>query len=208
MPNFCNNILEVYGDKDKLEAFLSKTKGENGALDFNSIIAYPEEYKKLDDIAEVERSKGNFEVKDGYSSGGYEWCIKNWGTKWNAIDPHVELDSDKAVIIFDTAWSPPEEAIEKASNMFEDLEFILYYSEPGNDFSGKITYHKGDIIEKLDGGYMDRKDYFGEYYEQEEWEEECEQEEQGEECKQEKWGDEVVIYPIETDAKKQEVDEQ
>lgn len=35
----------------------------------------------------------------------YEWCYKNWGTKWNALSNEQEDDD---TIIFETAWSNPE----------------------------------------------------------------------------------------------------
>lgn len=44
----------------------------------------------------------------------YEWCPKNWGTKWGTYDTKaIELvgDGSPAMIEFASAWSPPNSAM-------------------------------------------------------------------------------------------------
>jgi len=175
MPNWCENELYVSGRKDDLKRFKEMAKGKNGDLDFNSFIPYPEEWQKLDEaywgsmkklnelnqklkkaesedekqkirktIAEVKR---NMPEKDGYNNGGYEWCCKNWGTKWNACN--VELTEEKRSLIyaFDTAWSPPCPVVLKMSEMFPNLLFTLKYWECGVGFKG-VFKAKGGVITK------------------------------------------------------------
>lgn len=46
---------------------------------------------------------------DNYKKYGattwYNWCIDNWGTKWNALGTGKWIDDD--TITFKTAWSAP-----------------------------------------------------------------------------------------------------
>ena len=119
MPNWCENELTISGpDVQKvLTAIRSEAHDDEDArlLDFDRIIPYPEPYRALDQraheyqeklraiakddpdrqskletlAAEYDAEPGAPWIKDGFNSGGYEWCWSHWGTKWNAI--HVSL---------------------------------------------------------------------------------------------------------------------
>lgn len=53
----------------------------------------------------------------------YEWCNKNWGTKWNACEVEVtRINSESCCIIFETAWGAPFPVIEKLVSDFPNLE--------------------------------------------------------------------------------------
>ena len=119
MPNWCENELTISGpDVQKvLNAIRSEAHDDEDArlLDFDKIIPYPEPYRALDQraheyqeklraidkndpdqqsklealAAEYDAEPGAPWIKDGFNSGGYEWCCDQWGTKWNAT--HVTL---------------------------------------------------------------------------------------------------------------------
>lgn len=79
------------------------------------------------------------QMQYGYDSG-YEFCLSEWGTKWNAIDTMIHRESAGAVTLsFATAWSPPVAVIATAGDMFPTLRFRLDYLETGEDFSGTYT---------------------------------------------------------------------
>ena len=82
MPNWCGCELLVTGSKKDLDEFAKKAATKKCPLDFNIFIPYPENWRKLDKAAEKARKKGEYNVRDGYNNGGYQWCIANWGTKW------------------------------------------------------------------------------------------------------------------------------
>jgi hypothetical protein len=70
-----------------------------------------------------------------------------WGTKWD-LDEDTQkrvtgelLDYD--TVTFDTAWSPPINAIQALSNMFPEVSFTLAYHEPGMCFYGKADFIDG-----------------------------------------------------------------
>ena len=127
MPNYCENDLTVEGPREVLEEFIKFAAGES-PFDFNKFVPYPEEFQRLDDAAEawaIENAGKNHQErgtppKDGYSAGGYDWCVSNWGTKWPACDVEVGEPAPRyggktweIVLHFKTPWSPPTPVIAK-----------------------------------------------------------------------------------------------
>lgn len=89
---------------------------------------------------------------DNYKQYGatswYEWCIENWGTKWNA-GSNGQIDDD--TIVFKTAWSMPEPVIMKLSQMYPDREIDIMFADEGRGSNtGHIVYQNGQVIR---GGY-------------------------------------------------------
>jgi hypothetical protein len=91
MPNWRDNVLVVRGEREVVEGFLRDVRGmvdgEDTALDFNAIAPYPEEFRRLDEVAKAWEAdwlrRGSPDVewddrpRDGYNHGGYEWCWAN-----------------------------------------------------------------------------------------------------------------------------------
>jgi len=153
MPNWCYNELRITGDEEKLIELQNLVQGKNGCLDFDKVIPYPDEYRKQDEYCAKLPPEERYKVKDGYNSGGYDWCIATWGTKWNACEPSYNTDGETIMYSFDTAWSPPEPIVEKLSEMFPTLHFELRFEEGGMGFSGYSIYEKGIQIEYATGSY-------------------------------------------------------
>ena len=153
MPNWCSNRLYVKGKPEKVKEF-TDTLGEEDAnnvrsdFSFHQTVPMPEEC-----------SRGMLPA--GYSGPNwYDWSIENWGTKWDAcevdceadgIQSHVQNAIDRDLeetvidIGFDTAWSPPFEWMEKASEKFPELDFEIAFSECGMDFYGTAEAKNGKI---------------------------------------------------------------
>ncbi|HMB03568.1 MAG TPA: hypothetical protein VKP69_07490, partial [Isosphaeraceae bacterium] len=141
---------------------------EKSLFDFNKFIQYPEEFLKLDDAlaAWARESLEHPEMaqrerpKDGYSSGGYEWCIANWGTQWTACGiekegPTTGYDGTVEVVFhFDTAWSPPKPVIKNAAERYPALTFDLRYFECGCCFRGVFRCKGGEVEEDASGEYF------------------------------------------------------
>tara|TARA_Y100000401_G_scaffold108354_1_gene103552 strand:+ start:3162 stop:3557 length:396 start_codon:yes stop_codon:yes gene_type:complete len=117
MPNWCENTLNVYGKKTPLSRFVKESKGDKTPLSLEKLNPLPEGREPA------------------------EW----WGTKWD-IDAMVE---DYCALWiqykFDSAWSPPREAVLAASKRFPTLEFTLRYEEPGMQFIGAFLCKGGNI---------------------------------------------------------------
>lgn len=124
MPNWTENELTITGpDVQKvLNAIRSESCADDDAriLDFGRIIPYPKIYRELDQRAHEYQQKslaidkddpdrqskinaltmefgaepGILWLKDGFNSGGYEWCCENWGTKWNATGATLTTRKD------------------------------------------------------------------------------------------------------------------
>jgi hypothetical protein len=188
MPNWCENELTISGPdvRKVLEVIRSESHEDEDArlLDFNRIIPYPQVYRDIDRRAREYQEKlraigkddpdrqqklevlaaeygvepGTPWIKDGYNSGGYEWCCSNWMTKWNACNVRLITCEEgardvfhktaepriQASLEFDTAWSPPLPVIEKLAGMFPDHEFDLKYYEGGVGFCGHARWSGGE----------------------------------------------------------------
>jgi hypothetical protein len=168
MPNWCENDLTVEGPKDAVEEFLKFAEGES-PFDFDRFIPYPEEYRRPDEIAaawyreHAERPDADWASRpvDGFNSGGYEWCIANWGTKWPArrVDregPEVGFPEGTLSVVFhfDTAWSPPLPVVRKAAELFPSLSFELRYFECRGCFNGMFCCSGGEVGFDKSGPYF------------------------------------------------------
>lgn len=128
MPNWCENDVLIRGSKHDVNEYIEKYTTD-GSMDFDKIVPMPKEY--LDD----ER--------------WYNWRVENWGTKWN-IDKEsgnwdFHGDDDVSIVegTFETAWSPPMEALHKLSELCPNLEIELTFSEEGMQFQGKYIFSAG-----------------------------------------------------------------
>jgi len=109
-----------------------------------------EEYLKQSDhttpILEAIEFKGN---------NWYDWNVRNWGTKWEVgvpdeeEYPETELTDESETFLayrFNTAWSPPTEAIVKLSAQYPDLEIELSYQEE-TGWGGCMQFEAGNVSE-------------------------------------------------------------
>ena len=83
------------------------------------------------------------------------WNVRNWGTKWDVAVRHGDdypetelMEEDKTFLAyrFNTAWSPPIEAITKLSEQYPDLDFELSYEEE-TGWGGLLQFEAGNINE-------------------------------------------------------------
>lgn len=143
MPNWCVGELAINGDKKQLDKF-RKLMGEK-KLDADKIIPYPAEFKKKDKIAaayeKAHPEDWRNRPKDGYNSGGYDWCIGHWGTKWGFCEVEIltSKDDDYAEYTFMTAWSPITPVIRRMGEMFPKLKFSYTFREDGCAFAGAFV---------------------------------------------------------------------
>ena len=90
----------------------------------------------------------------------YDWCIENWGTKWNAYE-NATIDQD--TISFETAWSFPEPVIVQLSKMYPDLEVEAWWAdEDVGSNTGHVVYMNGELTDGGDFG-NGSQDAYGAY---------------------------------------------
>lgn len=169
MPNWCYNEIEVVGENSIIKQMLEKIKTEDSDFDFNTIIPYPKQFADLDAKTANEQGYG----AEGYNSGGYEWCIDNWGTKWGACEASVWNEGEVLSLNFDTAWSPSLPVTKALSIAFPELTFTHKYEEGGCDFSGYTIFKAGEEIENKQGEYDDYPVYEHDDFDDEEEEEDA-----------------------------------
>ena len=165
MPNHCDNDLTVAGaveDVQEFEKFAAggeDTATETQPIDFNKFIPYPAKFGEQDErAAAAKKIPGAEYVNDGFNSGGYEWCIANWGTKWNAYSQSVDAPEDwegerELCYHFETAWAPPEPIIRAMAERFDKLSFTLRYFERGAAYNGILQIEKGEVTAQDQGSY-------------------------------------------------------
>jgi hypothetical protein len=169
MPNWVFNHLTVKGDSkdiDKVKAqlnspFSKEHKSYNPktaeletatTMYSNPVFAFWNIVRPTDLYTYAQQSDPNADPRVPWSGDNwYDWNIRNWGCKWDvAVSDNNEflgtsMDELKDGGIqynFDTAWSPPSEAIEKLSSQHPNLTFKLYYEEE-QGWGAEVEYING-----------------------------------------------------------------
>ncbi len=164
MPNWCQNILDIAGPEHVVSKIIEMVKPESDPA--NSELSLAKMVPPPPDIGE----------------GWYDWNINNWGTKWDVDAQVTSRDNGFVTYSFDSAWSPPVEAIEKFASKFSDVTFTLKYCEGGGDFGGVFSVEPnglgGHIVNSEDMSFYDAYEFmYGEPPEGYEDEEDDEEEE-------------------------------
>lgn len=153
MPNWCENRVTIMTETAEEMAALRQavTEGDN-VFSLNAILPRPEILNRV--IAPMRRDEdGRILLEGGIAAtdeeaaeieaaGGndwYAWSVDNWGTKWNTSADQVSIDDiedNQVVYHFDTAWCPPERAIEELRRRFPDADINAFYDEPGMQMAG------------------------------------------------------------------------
>lgn len=154
MPNWCDNTINISGDKETLKnlkefvgrpikRIIEGTVEENTEPVFSlyNIVAPTKDSSPLAGLSA--------------SSGDEDWYhnqINTWGTKWDVYGNMFFTESEGSLSYsFDSAWSPPEKAIARLAEIFPTLCIEHKYYEPGCDFWGIVTYQKGELVEEEGG---------------------------------------------------------
>ena len=128
MPNWCLNKLTVsHTDPVMMDRFVNSY---NAGTVCNEFIPKP------------------VDIGDGW----FDWCINNWGTKWDVGAGEDERYGLKATFVgneaccsFDSAWSPPVGLY----NKLVELGFRVHasYFEPGMAFCGTYLDGNDDYVD-------------------------------------------------------------
>lgn len=128
-----------------IQAFRRKAVGEDTELSLNSFHPMPEELERTVSPS----SKRNRTLIRKYGADNwYDWCIGNWGTKWDVQAVLEDEGADYLEYSFQSAWSPPVEWLKKLAQDYPRLLFRLKYEEDGVGFVGVATAKDGTVIDK------------------------------------------------------------
>ena len=171
MPNWCSNIIGIYGEREIIKRLFNLVKSEERdwgkqpspykseeenqkwlclEFDFNKIVPYSEQKA----------------TENGYSKDGYDWHIQNRGTKWNATNAGTDFVDEASfngvvgfvlsdyknpacIVEFTTAWEPALPVTEALSKQFPELIFSHNYEmEEGGELGGFQTWKAGNLLEE------------------------------------------------------------
>ena len=127
--------------------------------------AYKHLMKDVDEKSLMEGKKAIINYEEYGCKDWYSWCIANWGTKWDAGNQEINLaqgedkkkfideivEGEEFLIYFETAWSPPMEWMQKASERFPLLCFVNKVTEESNAFMGCPVAMNGELCENITG---------------------------------------------------------
>lgn len=127
MPNWCLNKLTIsHEDRSKVMEF---------------VLAY-KEGKVCDHYLPVPRTDdGELIIDQTHPDYWYDWCVNNWGTKWDIGSDNGEVHGlnptivdNEATMSFDSAWSPPIGLYKEL--VLRGFRVIASYFEPGMGYCG------------------------------------------------------------------------
>lgn len=154
MPNWCENVVNIYGDNEDLQKFRKEcfSKNEEGSeyLDFAKVMPEPD-YETTPvpktfpqihaDFAKTEEEK-QVALKNEPTireDASWDWRVQNWGTKWNLSDMEDFTNDDcNTEMIFYTAWAPPHGIYDALVKKYPDLTISWFYHEPGVEMAGYL----------------------------------------------------------------------
>jgi hypothetical protein len=85
----------------------------------------------------------------------YDWCVKNWGTKWDADGLKRDEVGEYS---YATAWGPfGNNLIAALSRKYPTLSFVITYDEPGMGFAGVMAARGGKIVMDRYGELQDNE---------------------------------------------------
>lgn len=140
MANYCSNSLSIRGTQKDLENFQNNIKVND---------------------------KGNPEIIETYwprpeniGDDWYGWSITNWGSKWSDCFTEQTTQAHEGFLAynFESAWSPPIEAITNISTLFPDLVFVMSWIEESMSFYGAMAARNGENV-VIDAELEDLKGY-------------------------------------------------
>lgn len=121
----------------KLEIVVSQSKGAQFMKPDVQRISRIRKYTSLSDAIATGQVVISNLLQYGYGDW-YDWCSRNWGTKWNAYGMHVNQESQS--IRFLTAWDMPAPVMDKLSRMFPEIKMDLQWADED------VGYNVGHVV--------------------------------------------------------------
>jgi hypothetical protein len=173
MPNWCFNSLSIEGSAEDISAIKKQVNQpfqrqhdswnpETNKMELqdtvysNPVFAFWNIIKPTNLEAYVKQSEHKLGEPITFNGDNwYDWNVRNWGTKWDVSVhdgeqyPDTELMEESETSLayrFNTAWSPPTEAIVHLSSQYPECEMILSYEEE-TGWGGEIMFSDGQATE-------------------------------------------------------------
>jgi hypothetical protein len=143
MPNWCQNRVTIsHKDEEKLAGLYKAMSDENNEYPFcGYVIPVPKGLQETEmsfymepHLYVLEKMKQESNLKKYGYKDWYDFCVANWGTKWDVSEMNVAMDGTKIVASFDTAWAPPGKVYERLHEL--GFKVCAHYYESGCCFVG------------------------------------------------------------------------
>ena len=156
--SYCHNYWNKY--KNDIKELENNPKKLNDKINnFNGLFDFDKE-KQFTSINEL--GKQYIEnIKNYNFPQWYDWCVENWGTKWNVeddIDVNYDKNIDEYDISFQTAWSVPTGIVERYSELCDDDEFYWEYEDEDYDGTHILRKINGEIVDTIAPEYVNDND--------------------------------------------------
>lgn len=142
---------------NKYETFIKRCYKEKELLNklranYNPDNYVSEIYKRIDNINELGKQYVD-NIINYDCPHWYDWCNKNWGTKWNVLDEvnvSYNEEIDEYEISFSTAWSIPTGIFKKYFEMCKDGELNWLYEDEDYDGTHILTKENGELVDRVE----------------------------------------------------------
>lgn len=175
MPNHCANTLKMTAATPEALVLLGELRHQLTLEDkkiFQTIHPCPDELMNATASFNPDEAHNTNREKYGYAHW-YEFCVAEWGTKWDAYEIDILEDTNYSITIsFDTAWAPPTGIYAilmnkgfsvEATFVEQGCDFIGYWVN-GHDHTETLSELVGEREEEEDDSYLedifDLSDYF------------------------------------------------
>jgi hypothetical protein len=131
MPSWCENELLIAGPQDPLDHFHEASSTPSGGFTWTNIFPTPSPLEIVINPQTLTAQEKEALCEEYGTYLWYEWNTTHWGTKWGP--ERTSLDKRDGILIagFETPWSPPTGVIDKFSQLYPKLTFLLSYKEEG-----------------------------------------------------------------------------
>ena len=159
MPNWCSNSITIQGSTETIKTLWDEAQAEDSGL-LNAMKPMP---KALEGTTSPSPTTGTPQPMVDGVDNWYQWCVNNWGTKWDVDVEGLEFvdNEDGTSQItgwFDSAWGPPIEAYNAFLDDMDGCSIEATYHEPGMDFAGEYVDGEdnfyNDVTDLVEGGAM------------------------------------------------------
>ena len=153
MPNHCYNRVQISNDAednskqfDELVAIFESQKPFSKIIPIPDYTKIPNEDGELPVRVEHKDADGKvlfttteFPKSKKADQRWYDFCVNNWGTKWEAYDfCTMDIEEDSAEFTFNTAWGPADGIFDKIREDYPDVGISWFYDEPGCELAGYL----------------------------------------------------------------------
>lgn len=153
MPNWCNNNISIQGSTETVKTLWDQAKSNWDNEQYGLLNAMAPIPEALKGTRSPSPDDGSQPFVDGHDNW-YDWCVNNWGTKWDIGEEGLEFtdNGDGTASItgwFESAWAPPIEAYNKFLDDMDGCSLYATYEEGGMDFAGIYDNGSDEGLDEL-----------------------------------------------------------